>query len=109
MPVTPLSNLQVMLPQTTEVGHMQTNMQQQVNIAQDAGNEKLQKNAEEKLLEVNGRDDVDNPKIKGDEKRQRQRQKKQRQKEKATAALEEEETPQKLMDAIRGHNIDISL
>ena len=108
MSVDPIANLHAMLPNSSEVGKMQNQMNQQINAAQNFGAEKLQDDGDKKQMQVQTKDDVEEGKIRNDEEKKQNTQGDSSYKEKAKSDdIEEEE--EKLTDAIRGHNIDIKL
>jgi len=108
MSVDPIANLHAMLPNSSEVGKMQNQMNQQINAAQNFGAEKLQEEADEKQLQVQTKDDVEEGKIRNDEEKQQNMQGNSSHERTAKSDATEEEE-EKLTDAIRGHNIDIKL
>lgn len=107
MSVSPIGNLQAMLPNSSEVGNIQNKMNHQVTVAQNFGNEKLQQDSDMKQTQVYAKDSVEEEKIRDDEQNSnnggaysQNRKKKNTSKEEKTDLIN---------DAIRGHNIDIKL
>ncbi|WP_196594676.1 hypothetical protein [Pectinatus sottacetonis] len=109
MSVNPIGNLQAMLPNSSEVGKMQNKMTQQVNAAQNFGNEKLQQESEQKQLQVQAKDEVEDNKIRNDGQKDAQSRNELFNKKKPKHQTADDDTEDKLSDAIRGHNIDIKL
>ncbi|TCS80973.1 hypothetical protein [Pectinatus cerevisiiphilus] len=108
MSVNPIGNLQAMLPNSSEVGNIQNKMNHQVVTAQNFGNEKLQQESEKKQLQVYARENVEDGKIKDEQKGSSgnggNSSKKHRE-----GQPDENKKEQVLTDAVRGHNIDIKL
>lgn len=105
--VNPIGNLQAMLPNSSEVGNLQNQMNHQAVNAQNFGNQKLQQQADDKQMQVYAKDEVEEEKIREDKDSDKGSGENSQGRRKKMSKPEKEE--KKLTDAIRGHNIDIKL
>lgn len=107
-------NMRMVVPQSTEVGHLQHNMNQQSALQQDYKAMLQRQLSERQQSQVRKKDEAEGEKIKNDDKqRQHGGQRKTKQKKSPKEILEEQEEaveePAMAVDQFRGRTIDISL
>ncbi len=106
MPVTPIGNYQAMLPNSSEVGGMQSRADQQTLATQTFVNAELQDDTYERQLQVQTKEDVEDGKVNVREEKKNYSRQQQRKRHEVQVRLEEDRE-EEIRDAIRGHNIDI--
>ncbi|MGL5269769.1 MAG: hypothetical protein ACRC7I_04395 [Selenomonadaceae bacterium] len=101
-------NLQVMIPKSTEVGQVQHKLNHQAQVQQEAGAVRLQQDDALKQKQVRTREELEDGKVKDDQ-RQNTGGGTGKRRQKNADPAEETAEENLAVDAVRGHHIDIKL